>query len=303
MKTLHRTCWCVLLLWLAVATAQAASLKAVRKQVEASMLVTGRVTITQEGTVRDWTIDLREKLPEAVANLVDAAVPGWRFEPILVDGRPAHGSARMSLLVAAQRLDEERFGLSIRDGYFGREAVGLAANIHGGERRSEVDQAPPEDQVALIRGRPPTYPKAALVAGVAGTVYIALRIGRSGQVEEAAVEQVNLRVLGTEGDMERMRAALTKPALAAARRWEFRPPTRGESAGAEFWEVRMPVDYAIGGSRTAYGEWEAYLPGPRMLVPWRVEGLDSDVSPDTLVAGELRQMGMGLKLLSPIEGG
>ena len=103
--------------------------------------------------------------------------------------------------------------------------------------------------------------------------------------------------------MERMRAALTKPALAAARRWEFRPPTRGESAGAEFWEVRMPVDYAIGGSRTAYGEWEAYLPGPRMPVPWRVEGLDSDVSPDTLVAGELRQMGMGLKLLSPIEGG
>src|SRR5690606_23606087 len=105
MEMRHRARWCVLLMWLAAGVAQAAGMAEVRKQVEATMLVTGRVTITLEGTVRDWTIDQRDKLPPAVANVIDAAAPGWRFEPILLDGKPAHGSARMSLLMVAERVD------------------------------------------------------------------------------------------------------------------------------------------------------------------------------------------------------
>src|SRR5690606_9335402 len=131
MEMRHRARWCVLLMWLAAGVAQAAGMAEVRKQVEATMLVTGRVTITLEGTVRDWTIDQRDKLPPAVANVIDAAAPGWRFEPILLDGKPAHGSARMSLLMVAERVDADRFRVSIRSGYFGREAVSVAARHSG----------------------------------------------------------------------------------------------------------------------------------------------------------------------------
>lgn len=301
MKMECRTRWCALLLWLAAAAVQASGGVAdIREQVEASMLVTGRVTITLEGTVGDWTIDRREKLPPAVAKVVDAAAPGWRFEPIVVDGKPAHGSARMSLLIVAERVGEGRFRASIRDGYFGREAANRL-----GERRAGKTEVPDPEQLTSVWMRPPLYPQRALLAGISGTVYLALRVGRGGEVEEAAVEQVNLRAVGTEREMAFARDILAGAALAASRKWQFRPPTLGKSASDASWTVRVPVDYSINGDRqAAYGQWETYVAGPRTPVPWELESPEAlAVAPETLVAGELHQSGMALKLLGPLEGG
>ncbi len=284
--------------------ADARNARAVRKQAEGSMLVTGRVTITREGRVDGWTIDRRDDLPPAVVNVIDASAPGWRFEPILLDGKPAHGSARMSLRMVAERIDDERFRVSIRDGYFGREAVRMAKRVDGSPD-APADEAP-GDQVGKARMGAPRYPDLALRAGVTGTVYVVVRIGHSGQVEDAAVEQVNLRVVGPEREMARMRDMLAQSALAAARRWEFHPPTHGEAADEPFWSVRVPVDYRIHGlgQPAEYGRWEVYVPGPRMPVPWQMESLEgSDIAPDTLVAGEVYQAGTALKLLGPLEGG
>ncbi|MDH5835184.1 energy transducer TonB [Luteimonas kalidii] len=302
MKIRRHSRWCVLLLWLAAGAAQAAGVAEARKQVEASMLVTGRVTITREGTVSDWTIDQREKLPEVVANMVDAAAPGWRFEPIEIDGEPAHGSARMSLQMIAERIDDERFRVSIRNGYFGREAVSRAQPP--GRRGKREDASFPDDRLSGLEMRAPGYPALALEAGVQGTVYVIVRVDRSGRVQDAAVEQVNLRALGNAREMARMRDLLAKPALAAARRWTFRTPVRGEWVDEEWWSARVPVDYLIGGMQPGYGQWQAYVPGPRSPVPWQMESLEGfDVAPDTLVAGEVHQVGTGLKLLSPLQGG
>ena len=297
-------------LWLAVvlscvtSVADAQNARAARKQIEGSMLVTGRVTITQAGTVGDWTIDRREDLPPAVLNVIDASAPGWRFEPILVDGKPAHGSARMGLRMVAERVDDERFRVSIRDGYFGREAARMTGEAD--VRRDSSADAAPTDQVSSVRMSAPRYPDLALAAGVTGTVYLVLRIGPSGEVMDAVPEQVNLRVVGLEREMVRMREMLAKSALAAARRWQFHPPTSGEGAQEPFWLVRVPVDYRIHGvgQPEEYGRWEVYVPGPRMPVPWQMESLQGlDIAPDTLVAGEVHQVGMGLRLLGPLDGG
>jgi len=297
-------------LWLAVvlscvtSVADAQNARAARKQIEGSMLVTGRVTITQAGTVGDWTIDRREDLPPAVLNVIDASAPGWRFEPILVDGKPAHGSARMGLRMVAERVDDERFRVSIRDGYFGREAARMTGEAD--VRRDASADAAPTDQVSSVRMSAPRYPDLALAAGVTGTVYLVLRIGPSGEVMDAVPEQVNLRVVGLEREMVRMREMLAKSALAAARRWQFHPPTSGEGAQEPFWLVRVPVDYRIHGvgQPEEYGRWEVYVPGPRMPVPWQMESLEGlDIAPDTLVAGEVHQVGMGLRLLGPLDGG
>ena len=306
MKTIQvlRALWlCVLLASLASA-ADARNVRAVRKQVEGSMLVTGRVTITQEGTVGDWTIDRREELPPAVVNVIDASAPGWRFEPILIDGKPAHGSARMSLRMVAERVDDERFRVSIRNGYFGREAVLMAKEVAG--RPDAPSGEPSGDRVSKVRMDAPHYPQLALRAGVTGTVYLVVRIGRSGEVMDVVAEQVNLRVVGLEREMVRMRDMLARSALAAARRWQFNPPTSGEAAEEPFWSVRVPVDYNIQGvgQPAAYGRWEAYVPGPRVPVPWQMESLEGfDIAPDTLIAGEVYQVGMAMKLLGPLEGG
>lgn len=304
MKTIRRwpALWLTVVLACFASAADAQNAKAARKQVEGSMLVTGRVTITPEGTIGDWTIDRREDLPTAVLDVIDASAPGWRFEPILVDGKPAHGSARMSLRMAAERVDDERFRVSIRDGYFGRDAVRMAQELEN--RRGEAAAEPPADQVSAVRMQPPPYPQGAVLARVSGTVYLLLRIGRSGEVMDVVAEQVNLRVIGSERAMARMREVLARPATETARRWKFRPPTIGEAADAPYWMLRVPVDYAFHGEKRKYGQWEVYVPGPRMPVPWRMESLEGfDIAPDTLIAGEVHQVGMGLKLLGPLDGG
>ncbi|MGJ4802814.1 energy transducer TonB [Luteimonas sp. SDU82] len=306
MKTIRRwpVLWLTVVLACFASAADAQNAKAARKQVEGSMLVTGRVTITPEGTIGDWTIDRREDLPTAVLDVIDASAPGWRFEPILVDGKPAHGSARMSLRMAAERVDDERFRVSIRDGYFGREAVQMARRVDGAPE--EFADSPPADQVSAAQMAAPRYPQQALEMGVTGVVYLVLRIGPSGEVLDVVAEQVNLRVVGPEREMVRMREMLARSAVTAARRWQFRPPTSGEMAKEPVWSVRVPVDYRIHGvgKPAAYGQWEVYVPGPRMPVPWRMESLEGfDIAPDTLIAGEVHQVGMGLKLLGPLDGG
>ncbi|WP_202839743.1 energy transducer TonB [Luteimonas saliphila] len=306
MRVRIRSSWCLLfVLSLAAGAVQAAGVAAARKQIEASMLVTGRVTITLDGAVAGWTIDEREKLPEVVANLVDAAVPGWRFEPIVVDGKPAHGSARMSLLLVANRFEDGRFRVSIRDGYFGREAVNIAAQLAREGAGAADDAAGASDQLSALDLQPPAYPMRALAGGAHGTVYVVVKVNRDGRVEDAAVEQVNLRVVGSGVELARMREILAKPALAAARKWTFRPPSTGEWADDESWTARVPVDYRFYDSRPAgYGQWEAYVPGPRSPVPWQMESLDGfEIAPDALIAGQVHQAGTGLKLLTPIGGG
>ena len=304
MGTGWRTRCCVLLLWLAAWAAQAAGgVDAVREQVEASMLVTGRVTITLEGTVSDWTIDQRDRLSAAVAKVIDAAAPGWRFEPILVDGKPVHGSARMSLLMVAERVDAQRFRVAIRSGYFGREAVLVAANRSGD--RAGASMHDESDQLASIELKPPHYPVQALYSGVHGVVYVVVRVDRTGRVQDAVAEMVNLRVLGTEREMGQARELLAKSALAAARKWTFKPPVRGEWAEQENWSARVPVDYRFSDDgKPRYGQWESYVPGPRNPVPWQMESLEGfEIAPEALVAGVVHQVGTGLKLLGPLEGG
>src|SRR5690606_6196676 len=99
--------------------------------------------------------------------------------------------------------------------------------------------------------RPPGYPGQALSIGVQGTVYLALRVGRSGRVEESMVEQVNLLAVASDRSMAYLRDLFAMSAIEAARRWTFRPPTRGESVDDDSWTVRVPVDYRLGGQQPA----------------------------------------------------
>lgn len=291
---MFRTTCVAILLSLLAGTAMAASPAAVRKHAEASMLVTGHVLIEPDGNVSGWEIDEREKLPVGVIGLIENSASAWRFEPVVIDGVQRKARARMSLRVTAKQLEQrDMYRISIVSGHFGDDAM----------RPEELQQR--DDTLRALELKPPTYPMAALELGARGIVYVVVRVGRDGKVSDAYAEQVNLKVISHEGEMQRMRTLLSRSALRATREWTFRLPASID-ADQQYWYARVPVEYAFHGeTMPGYGEWEAYVPGPRQESPWKsLENLDGlDIPPDALVAGEVYEVGKGRKLLTPLDGG
>jgi len=278
--------WMALPLLVCAFVVLAAGPGAVRKQVESSMLVTGTIDIEPDGSVSGHRLDQPEKLPKGVVLLIRRSTPDWRFEPVLVDGKAVKARARMSLRVVAKKIDQTSFNVEIRNASFGEE------------------REAPGTQVESVGMKPPNYPRAAWSSGITGTVYLVVRIGRQGTVEDVVAEQVNLRVIGSERQMQQGRDLLAQAAVQAARHWTFKPPTLGVHAAEPFWSARIPVDFAFDDDPSIskhgqYGKWEAYVPGPRQLVPWILESADSE-SPDAMMAGGVYQVGQGPRLLTPL---
>ena len=164
----------------ACATAFAAGPAAVRKQVEASMLVTGKVQVDSDGKVSGFSLDQKDKLPESVVELVGKTVPNWTFEPVLIDGRAVNVSTDMSIRVVARKTGDGSYAVRVRSAGFGDRS------------------GKPEEHIRSVSMAPPNYPESAARVGVAGTVYLLVRAGRDGKVNDAIAEQVNLKVVGSE---------------------------------------------------------------------------------------------------------
>src|SRR5690606_3196032 len=238
---------CVLAALVAVpALAHGQERASVRDRVESSMVLTGTIDIAADGKVSGYAIDRAGEVPTGVLGLLARFVPGWRFEPVVVDGQPAARRAYMSVRVVAKRQGEDSFAVSIRDASFRQQAPG--------ERGRKGSM------------RPPKYPRAAIRAGVSGTVYAIVRIDRDGRVLDAFAEQVDLRVLASEYALVRWRKLMADAALDAARRWSF--PDHPDASGDGDWIARVPVDFTIGRGEDPYGQWQSYVPGPWQPPPW-----------------------------------
>ena len=225
-----------------------------------------------------------------MVRLIDQAAPHWRFDPVLVDGKPVRARTRMSVRVILNRKDEGTYQLRIGGATFG-------------------DETGVEGEAVTVAGRltPPKYPANAYMSGIQGTVYLVLKIDRDGRVAEAVEEQVNLTVLGSDRQMEQGRALLARAARTAAKKWRYDVPVRGPLAGRDHWSVRVPVSFALcdGSSecrrRTepAYGSWETYIPGPKHRVPW-ITDEESRAGSDAMVAGRVYPVDGGPRLLTPL---
>ncbi len=263
------------------ASAFAGGREEVRKQVEASMLVTGTIDIDAKGAVLSYRVEQAEALPKAMLDVVDRRIREWRFEPVLVNGKAMPARSPMQLRLVTKQ-DGANYLLRISGATFGK--------VEG------------EESLARGKLRPPRYPESAVFAGIGGSVYLVLRVGRDGAVEDAVAEQVNLRVVGTEREMSGYRELLARAAIGTARKWMFNFPTQGEDADAPFISVRVPVDFIATGRNDKAGEWYAYVPGPRQPVPWR--NWDADVqSPDAIASGGVyRDRPSGPRLISGLGG-
>ncbi|HUB88514.1 MAG TPA: energy transducer TonB [Dyella sp.] len=268
---------CMLMAYVAAANAGD-----IRKTAEATMLVTGSIDVAPDGSVHGYSIDRPEKIPPVVVDLIKNSVPGWRFQ--FAERVDAVQHAKMSLRIIAKPVDDQHEVLHLVGASFG----------HAG-----ADGA----RVTYKNMQPPRYPQEAIREHVGGTVFLLLRIDRQGQVQNLAVEQVNLGSYGREAQMRHFRSVLGDAALEAAKGWTFNPPTTGKNASAPYWDMRAPVNFdphPIGTSRAdTYGKWEAYIPGPRASIPWAASNQSTS---DAVPVGTLSQAEQPMQLKTALDG-
>lgn len=240
----------------AMPEADAQNRRAARQMAEGSMVLTGQIDIGTEGQVEAFALDNRDKVATELAEFVERQVQGWRFEPIIRDGQAVRARTYASIRMVA-KADTD-----------GRDLVRIqAANF------DRFDPAATDSVTKLTMDRP-KFPLRAAEMGGRGEVLMLLQIGRDGTVMDAVAEQVNLRVLGDERQMKRLRDLFADESVRTARQWTFRPPTTGRSVDAPYWSVRVPIRFDEPSTRAAYGQWDVYIPGPRTQAPWRARQVD-----------------------------
>ncbi len=263
----------------------AAGPAAVRKQVESALHVTGTIDITPAGDVVAHTLDQQEKLPKGIVDMAARLLPQWKFEPVALQEN-AISRSKMNLLFVGKKLDDGNYSVELR-----------SATFSGGNPNESVGLAP--------KGRKlPNYPIGLVDAGISGTVFLIVKIGRDGKVIDVDASHVNLRVIGNESQMDQWRKALAKNSIAAARKWTFVPPTSGPEADKPYWLGTLPFEYFIEGQEPpAYGKWQTYVAGPKAVLPWLDETLMAEGNTDALTPNTFHPAGSGRRLLTPLAGG
>jgi len=283
--------WITLLCLAFCSVAFADGAYAVRKRVEASMVVTGSIVVAPDGSVQSYELDKPGQLPPEVVNLIRKATPGWHFEPVIRDGTAVAARARMSLRVVAKREEGS-------EGFIARISGATFGNGTSDEQVTYKDR-----HVA------PRYPMSAIDARVSGTVFLLVRVDRDGHVGDVSAEQVNLAVVASDSELNRWRKVLANASIQAARQWLYNPPASGPHAKDDYWIVRVPVAFNLHRvgepERDGYGQWQAYVPGPKEPIEWMSKypqaNDDKGNSTDALADGGLHMVGSGLRLVTPLD--
>lgn len=290
--------WLGMVLLLVVGTALAAGPRAVRKQVESTLLATGTIRIDTAGNVIDFSLDRKDELPRAIVTMAGKYVPGWKFEPVLLNGKAVNVKTNMSIRFVAKKAEDGNYSVRMNSAGFGD----AADKPHSGEADKErrADRTAQAQACPVLT--PPSYPRQGQSAGVAANTYLLIKADRDGKVLDVIAEQVNLKVIDDERSMDRWRRIFADAGIRQAKKWCFAPMAPGMDPGAEFQLVRVPILFHFG-ELPRYGHWEAYVPGPRQANPWaeNMEGLA--FSPDALPPGGSYVAGKGLRLVSALTGG
>lgn len=280
--------WLIVALALTTLTARADGASEVRKEAEASMLLTGSVEVAADGSLRGYQLDQPEKIDSTIRDFVDRNIKNWSFAVgPLPQGVSANATIvnTMSILVVAKLLEGDTYTLRLAGTYFSPK------------------NRMPGTEVAYKKLTPPEYPKEAVYARVEGKVFLLVKVAADGAVEDAIAEQVNLGVVAhNEKEMERWRRILATAALKAVKRWTFFAPTQGKPTNQPFFLARVPVSFSMRHRKgAAYGEWTPYIPGPRHANPWEKADDNPGFSPDALAANGGVYSNDGLRLKSDLQ--
>jgi|APAra7269097189_1048546.scaffolds.fasta_scaffold09102_1 hypothetical protein len=261
-----------------------------REEVVASTLVTGTVQITAEGKVHSYKIDQADKLPVAARDLLDKNIPTWTFQRAVA--LPVDITERMTIRLVARIVDDKHDAISIVSASF------------------DDDFRAMDETVVPAKRTQPTYPGMSITANVNGAVYTLVFVGRDGRTQKVLAEQVNLRTAVPKRYQEQFRKDLANAATKALSSWTWTVPTSGRLADSPGWWVRVPVIFTLNNKGKpevkdpGYGEWDAYIPGPRLQMTWDKSGpnLQSQGS-DAIADGSIHLDDSSARLTTPLGGG
>jgi len=206
-----------------------------------AMTADGDIHVATDGHVSDY--HLRSELPPAVSALVDRAVRGWQFEPVIVEGAAVNAKTALHLgLIAEPQGDADKYMVRITEVSFG------------------------EPSVRKGRSRPPHYPESAVHAHLGARVLLKLHLDDSGNVAEVFPYQASLDArANSEAEANRYRKLFEEASIRAARDWQFdlTETLGGKPVGT--WAI-VPLVFGVTdhvpGPHESDGRWRAYIPGP-----------------------------------------
>jgi len=210
------------------------------------MSADGEVQIAPDGRVSDYR--LQSKLEKAIADVIDRNVRGWRFEPVVIDGRAVTAKTAMHLSLKAEPADGKADSYTLR-----------VTSVRFGEMK--------------MKGhfKPPQYPISAVQAHVGGKVMLAVRLDETGKVVDVQPYQTSLDARArNENEAEHYRHLLEKASVEAAREWQYDLSEKvdGKAVGMI---AMIPVEYSLCSmpcSRPQSGSWRALIPGPMHPASW-----------------------------------
>ncbi|RDI98753.1 energy transducer TonB [Dyella solisilvae] len=268
-----------------VTAGEAKTAEAVRKTAQGGMLVTGAIEVNPDGSLHSYTLDQPERLQPVVTDVIGKTLSSWHFNMSAPTTEVV--KTKISLRMVARPLGDGRFSVAVEGASFGES----------GNRDEQVSYKNHQIQ--------PKYPREAINGRVSGKVYLLVRIGRDGTVQEAIAEQVNLDQYGTEAEMDHFRKVLADASLQAAHHWTFNVPTKGLEMDDPYYVARIPCTFSLYGTGTSepkgYGKWQTYIPGPRQTAPWVGKAL-ANQSPDAMSGDDLQTGDQRMQLATPVGG-
>jgi hypothetical protein len=278
----------VALIALCVFPALAARYEAMRKRVEASMLVTGELVVAPDGTVKSYALDHADELPPEARNLLAEVVPNWELDVAKADGTPLQSptTLKVSVQLLARPIAgvDDKLRVTIKDTYFWDPKAPVQVETEG----------------TLT---PPEYPLSAARSGISGIVYVLVRLNSDGTVAQTHVERVDMTVVSDEKTLHKFSKVLAGAAVGAAKQWTFNiAPAR--LAKPEPVAVRVPVVFTMvdkipPDAKAKYGRWQAYVPGQYTPVPWlhdTADGSDAEGNIGAMVPGQVYPTDESIKL-------
>ncbi len=244
----------------------------------------GEITIGADGRVLAVELDDRAALGGEVASTFERQISGWRFEPILEDGRPVNAIARMQLrLVAINEAGEDGTRIGIRQVWF-----------------TDPPGAAPATGVPASRITPPVFPTKAHRAGVGADLMLVLRLDDDGAVVDAALDTVHLLGLSVirTADIGKRVKDFSEASLRAAAKWSIR--------GIEGNVVRVPVRFTVdpGPMPGSFSGWHRTHAVPVDVPAWvlALEGDAVSLSGGGAASGRVRLL-TTLDPMDPDDGG